>query len=213
MARMLIHSAAPWSGVVDLKYDAQNFRDLYDTELGKALWDWLRRLDNLVRMETATYLGRSAVEPLAPYLVYEFGGDIEDDRTKQMIGHMARQILEALDFSLARKGMRITMGGLFTTAAKYEDPNDPRNRTMSISADQRQAWLQKTAHSPFNRWLDAQVKDPSGKLNLDRLYDLAAKYKITNRYEKLNPGQIRMNIGNALRRQVPASLYSDDEGK
>src|SRR5262245_1118472 len=139
---MVFDANGPWHGVAGLRYDPQNFRDLFETEVGAALWVWLRRLDNLVRMETATYLGRSAVEPLAPYLVYEFGLDIEDDRTKQMIGHMARQILESLDFEIEKRGMRITKGGLFTSGARYGDPSDPRNGAMRVTIEQRASWLE-----------------------------------------------------------------------
>jgi len=82
-------------GIPDLKgleYQPQNFRDLYDSELGKEIWSFIRRRENVVRMETATFLERAAVEPLARGLLTEFGPDVGEDRIKQMIGHMARQI-------------------------------------------------------------------------------------------------------------------------
>jgi hypothetical protein len=81
----------------------------------------MKRPDNAVRMETATYLDRAAVEPLAPGLLRMFGPEIAEDRLKQMIGHMARQIMEALGFELDRSGLRITRQSMFTTAARYED--------------------------------------------------------------------------------------------
>lgn len=207
MARMIIFDLGVWPELQELRYDPQNFRDLYESELGSSIWDFMRRPDSLVRMETATYLGRSAVEPLGPYLVYEYGSEIEDDRIKQMIGHMARQIMEALDFELERKGMRITRGGLFTTGAKYADRNDPRGTSMKVTSEQRRAWLEKTAHGPFNIWIDKQIRDAHGKLDIEKLYALAAKYGIEKRYPNLNPGQIRMNLGNALRRRVPEKEY------
>src|ERR1700687_3488144 len=88
-----------------LDYDAQNFRDQFETELGQEIWAFMKRPENLVRMETATYLGRAAVEPLAPGLLRMFGPGIAEDRLKQMIGHMARKIMEAMDFELDRSGL------------------------------------------------------------------------------------------------------------
>ena len=78
-----------------MKGSAQNFRDLYETEVGGELWGFLTRPDNVLRMETASQLERAALEPLASGLVTEFGDEVRDDRTKQMLGHMTRQIMEA----------------------------------------------------------------------------------------------------------------------
>ena len=191
-----------------LDYDAQNFRDQFDTELGQAIWTFMKRPENLVRMETATYLDRAAVEPLAPGLLRMFGPEIAEDRLKQMIGHMARQIMEAMDFELDRSGLRITRESMFTTAARYKEPLGTRDRTMRITQEQRRAWMEKTAASPFNLWLDAQVKNSDGSLDLDRLYKVASSYGIKNDYRHLNPGQQRMTIGIKLRSKVPPSEYS-----
>ena len=67
-----------------------------------------------------------------------------------------------------------------------------RDRSMRITQEQRRAWMEKTAASPFNLWLDAQVKNSDGSLDLDRLYKVASSYGIKNDYRHLNPGQQRM---------------------
>jgi hypothetical protein len=149
----------------------------------------MKRPDNVVRMETATYLDRAAVEPLAPGLLRMFGPEIAEDRLKQMIGHMARQIMEALGFELDRSGLRITRESMFTTAARYKEPSGTRDRSMKITQEQRRAWMEKTAASPFNLWLDARVKNSDGSLDLDRLYKIASSYGIKNDYRHLNPSQ------------------------
>jgi hypothetical protein len=187
---------------VDVKYDPQNFRDVFETELGAGVWEFLIRPDNVIRMETASFLERAAVEPLAPGLVAEFGPDIAQDRIKQMIGHMVRQIMEAVGYEIDRPGLRITRESLFSSGARYQPQNQSRDRTMKITPEQRQAWLEKTAKSGFNVWLDQQVKGPDGKLDLERLYEVARRYGIEKRYDHLNPGQQRMNIGVMLRTRV-----------
>lgn len=191
-----------------LEYEPQNFRDLAETEFGKVIWAFLKRPDNLIRMETATLLDRAAVEPLAAGLVAEFGDQVRDDRSKQMIGHMTRQVMQALGYELDRSGLRITRASLFTSGATYRRP-DRGDRSMKISREQREAWVKNTAKSPFNVWLDGQVKRPDGTLDLERLYEVAERYGIDKRYDNLNPGQQRMNIGVMLRARVPQEEYSN----
>jgi hypothetical protein len=188
-----------------LSYSPQNFSDLATTEFGGALWDFLKQRDNLIRMETATILERAAVEPLAGPLVEEFGDQAGDDRTKQMIGHMVRQIMEELGYEIDRTGLRITRPSLFTSGASYRVP-ERGARPMKITRAQRDAWLKNTANGPFNRWLDKQVK-PNGTLDLGKLYKVARQYGIEKRYEHLNPGQQRMNVGVMLRTRVPREQY------
>jgi hypothetical protein len=77
--------------------------------------------------------------------------------------------------------------------------------TMDITAEQRQN-IDKRKDSPFNVWLDAQV-NTDGELDLDKLYSVAEAWGITKRFDHLNPGQQRMDIGNLLRPIVPQSEY------
>lgn len=101
-------------------YDPQHFSDTFNTELGRAIWDFLNEPDNLIRMETATYLGRPAVEPLSPGLDDRFGAPAFEDRVKQTTGHMVRQIMERQGFRFDRNGVRITTAGnRFTSGSRY----------------------------------------------------------------------------------------------
>ena len=193
-----------------LAYAPQNFRDLAETPLGEEIWAFLKTRDNLTRMETATFLDRAAVEPLAPYLARNFGSEIAQDRLKQMIGHMTRQIMMALGYEIDRQGLRITRESLFTTATRYRRRDKARDRSMKITREQRQAWLEKTADSPFNRWLDKQVKSHDGSFDLGKLYQVAEKFGIDKCYEHLNPGQQRMTVGGMLRKRVPTSEYTTE---
>jgi hypothetical protein len=187
-----------------IKYDPQQFRNIYETEYGRAIWEFLLQPDNIIRMETATYLARPAVEPLAPGLLAEFGEDVAEDRVKQYVGHAVRQIMEFCGYHLDQQSVRISRDSLFTRASRYRSD---AARTMFISADSRKKWMEKTANSPFNRWLDGQVKNADGTLNLEKLYEVARRWHIEERYEHLNAGQIRMNIGVRLRKAVPVAEY------
>jgi hypothetical protein len=194
------------SRVSALHYDPKNFSDLYKAG-GGAIWDFMRRYDNVIRMETATFLDRAAVEPLGPFLLEEFGMHVNQDRYRQMIGHMARQIMEELGYELDRSSLRLTRINMFTTASSYRQKGESRDRSMKITREQRDAWAATTANSDFNVWMNGQVKRTDGTLDLEALYGLARKYGIDQDYRHLNPGQQRMNIGSRLRAKVPPEDY------
>ena len=78
---------------------------------------------------------------------------------------------------------------------------------MVISPESRQKWMETTANSPFNKWLNAQVRKPNGGLDRDKLAEVAAQWGVEDKYKDLNPGQARMSIGIKLRAIVPAEVY------
>ena len=102
-------------------YHAGSFSDRADTPMGRRLWDFLNEHDNIIRMEAATFLGRPAVEPLAPGLLKGFGAEVREDRWKQMIGHMARQIMIDLGYVVDRNGVRISDSPVFSSATRYRE--------------------------------------------------------------------------------------------
>ena len=70
-------------------------------------------------METASDLQRPAVEPLSEVLLKRFGAKVKDDRTKQMIGHMVRQIMESLNYEHFSNNIKIRFGSVFSRASRY----------------------------------------------------------------------------------------------
>jgi hypothetical protein len=104
-----------------VRYDAGNFSDLAELTLGKNLWEFLNREDNIVRMETATDLGRTAAEAISKKLLEEFGDDVKVNRVKQMIGHMIRQVMENRGYQLGYQNVKVDDKRLFVKASKYVD--------------------------------------------------------------------------------------------
>jgi hypothetical protein len=101
-------------------YRPDKFANTFKEENGQALWDFLNTPENLLRMTTASYLGRPAVEPLSPALLQRFGPSIKRTRLKQMIGHMVRQVLEARGYRLDRSTVKISrIGNIFASGSRY----------------------------------------------------------------------------------------------
>lgn len=101
-------------------FDAGLFADLAETEMGSVVWEFLNSHEIFIRMETATYLQRPALEGVQPQLLAKFGAQIKNDRWKQMMGRMTRQIMEGHGYSLDQAEVRITGGDLFTRASLYK---------------------------------------------------------------------------------------------
>lgn len=101
-------------------YEPSRFASTYETQNGIEIWSFLNQPENIVRMETATYLARPAAEALSPQLVERFGESIAEDRIKQMTGHMIRQILESRGYRVDRSNVRINRdGNIFSSATRY----------------------------------------------------------------------------------------------
>ena len=103
-----------------LEFDAGSFSDLSETELGQNLWNFLKEEGSIIRMETACYLSRPALEPLQPLLISRFSDQVRDDRIKQMAGRMVRQIMESLGHNLDQTGVKLRNNELFGSAARYK---------------------------------------------------------------------------------------------
>jgi hypothetical protein len=117
-----------------LNYQPQHFRSIYETERGAALWRFLVRGDNVLRMETASDLGRVAVEPLEADLLATFGDFVKEDRVKQFIGHAVRQIMEWRGFSHEKANVRLFRGMLFKSASRYHRNSEGAKLAISPQA-------------------------------------------------------------------------------
>ncbi len=102
-----------------MDYQPGNFLELAESKTGRALWRFLIEPDNVLRMETASELERPALEALATRMNAAFGPEIHEDRCKQMIGHMARQVMESRGFQLDAQGIKVRYGELFSKASRY----------------------------------------------------------------------------------------------
>jgi hypothetical protein len=99
-----------------------SFTDVFDPAggIGPDLWRWMWKDDNLIRMETAADLWRVAVEPLQRFLLEDFDPKtIRQHRIRQMLGAMARQILDHRGYEWAGKNYKVPTEDLFTTGSKY----------------------------------------------------------------------------------------------
>ena len=100
-------------------FNSGSFSDVSNTPLGVEIWAYLHTKDALACLENTTYLIRPALEGLQPHLLAQFGEPIRADRIKQMTGRMVRQVMESRGYTLDQTDVRIRVGDLYRTAARY----------------------------------------------------------------------------------------------
>lgn len=105
-----------------LIYHPEKFKSLSLTPIGLRMWAFLNR-DNIVQLlETKSADGYPAVMGIENEILEEFGDALQEERLRQMIGHMVRQILEARGWQLDQMNVKTTSAP-FTKAARYTHPS------------------------------------------------------------------------------------------
>lgn len=119
-----------------LGYSPEKFASLYASELGQRLWAFLTQPQNVARLETASELGKPAVEGIGEQLLAEFREEVLADRVKQMVGHMVRQILEQQGWVLDQADVKV-QSVPFSKAARYRRPDWIRFHAFRNTSDPR----------------------------------------------------------------------------
>jgi hypothetical protein len=105
-----------------LTYNPEKFASLYATPVGQRFWAFLIEDATIARLETASELGRPALEGVEEQLLEEFQGEALVDRNKQMIGHMTRQIMEQRGWVLDQSEVKV-QSVPFIKASRYKRPD------------------------------------------------------------------------------------------
>ena len=103
-------------------FKPEPFGDVFHTDLGRGLWDFLTWESTIELMEDASDRGRPAVEPLQELLLERFGQAVAEGRIKQMLGRMIRQVLErpGSDYELESDAIAVKNKILVTRGARYK---------------------------------------------------------------------------------------------
>jgi hypothetical protein len=119
-----------------LQYNPGQFSALASTQTGRRLWEFLSS-DAVVRdMELASDLGHAAVAAIEEPLLERFGEVILEDRYKQMIGHMVRQVLEKKGYVIEQSN--VTIASIpFSKGTRYKRPEWYRVYVFRNSADEK----------------------------------------------------------------------------
>ena len=128
-------------------YSPEKFASLYASDLGQRIWAFLTRPENVARLETASELGKPAVEGIEEQLLAEFREEVLADRVKQMVGHMVRQILEQRDWVLDQTDVKV-QSVPFSKAARYRRPDWFTFHAFRNSSDPRDVVITDRRQNP-----------------------------------------------------------------
>lgn len=118
------------------EYSPSNFANVANTKQGQEIWQFLSTAESIRDMELASDLGHPAVAGIEERLLEAFNTEALEDRTKQMIGHMVRQIMEKRGFVIEQSN--VTMSSVpFTKGTRYRRRDWYRIHVFRNSSDAR----------------------------------------------------------------------------
>jgi hypothetical protein len=109
----------------DNNYNVGSFTDVSGANnWGNQLWEFLNQPNSVRSMIEASDNNRPAAEAIATRLFERFGDDIKQDRVKQFIGFLIRQVMERNGYCHKTSGRRTKDNPVFVTASVYSSRND-----------------------------------------------------------------------------------------
>ena len=88
------------------------------------LWRFLNEPGVVTQMENASNDRRPAVEGISVELVLRFGHDVGQDRVKQFIGYLVRQVMERNGYAHESYGHTVRENPVFTKGSRYVRQNN-----------------------------------------------------------------------------------------
>ncbi len=127
------------------------FSDILRTEVGKKIKEVLTRPESVIAMKTASRLHKPAVLAVEQELAEALGDQLTNDRVKQTVGLVIRQILEQEGYVLDGQNKPVQGIGLFSKASRYAPPAETVYYVFSDSSDR------KSIAIAFDRDLDLSL--------------------------------------------------------
>ncbi len=100
------------------QYGVGSFTDVAG-QWGDALWSFLNEAQHVRLMIEVSEGGRPAAEGIADALYRRFGDPVRQDRVKQFMGALIRQVMERHGYVLEVSGVTLRPNPVFTQASRY----------------------------------------------------------------------------------------------
>lgn len=101
-------------------FDSSYFGDAGRTKLADQLWRFLNSEDSVIRLIVASELRHVALDGVVLALEKKFGAVLKENRVRQMVGAMVKQVLAPHGWNVAEKSIKVRFGEYFSVAARYE---------------------------------------------------------------------------------------------
>ncbi len=104
-------------------YEPKGFKDVFDTELGQQIFNFLCDEHIFDLMRLATDFNRPAAEGIGDKLIEKFGEAVDNesnDRIKQFIGHVIKAVMKENGYELDKSSIPCSRKKeLFSYASRY----------------------------------------------------------------------------------------------
>jgi len=148
-----------------LRYNPETFANVYETDLGQALWSYLNEDSTIDTMKTAARIRKTPVELIEESLLARFEGHrLElDDRVKQMVGHMIKQVMAAHGYVIDQQNVKIPKG-FFSRGTRYRHPDTftfhvfrGDGRTVALTGDKANRPPTNDCHWTYYKAYDSGI--------------------------------------------------------
>jgi hypothetical protein len=114
-------------------YKPERFASLY-ADVGPKLRQFFASPVVLALLEGSVKLRRPAVEAIEERLLQHAKDDVQNQRVRQLVGHMIRHLMAELGYELDQPEVRLPSGVLFTCGARYRVAKRRRSKRRRVAA-------------------------------------------------------------------------------
>jgi hypothetical protein len=141
-----------------MNFDPDKFKDVYQTQDGKRAWEVLTTSDAISRMKAVSDIRKPAVLAVEELLLREFDEAFLNDRFKQMVGFMIKQIMLENGYQLDGQNKPVSGRGAFSKASRYKRSDEVEFAVFRDAGNARFLILTHGKNSETNLF-----PDPEGK--------------------------------------------------
>jgi hypothetical protein len=103
-----------------MEYNPRNFKNVFESEIGKNIWSYLNSDNGKERMILTTQLGHPAAEGIGDKLLEKCGEGVKVDNVKQATGHMIRHVMEEMGYKHNQRSVQCRKKTeVFSKASRY----------------------------------------------------------------------------------------------
>lgn len=129
-------------------YNPDEFKEIFESQIGQSIWEYLNSDDGKAKMQTASDLGQPAEGAVNDVLFTQFGKEMNEYDVHEAISHMVKHIMESLDYRLIERKQHSFRNLFPIWSTRYSKSKYPRSVMDIIQIGRTQVF------KPYKTWLE-----------------------------------------------------------